>query len=194
MPTALNARIPNATLDRLLTGDLISKCYTCSAYIDENNPDDPISGCVSENCPNHACWLLATRNSSGSANRWRFRAGCLGSREAAEVDMSIMYYIRSQTTVIYQLRATCLTDNCNNFTTFQLLKADLTVVPDLTCFITSSNSSTIGPTTSPTETGSSILSTSLGQTTIIPTTTPSSAQSLFLARHSFLVYYLIVFF
>lgn len=45
LPNALNARIPNETLNRLLTGDLDSSCYVCDACLDEDVTMNDMSDC-----------------------------------------------------------------------------------------------------------------------------------------------------
>jgi hypothetical protein len=143
----LNARIPNETLDRLLLGDIVSKCYTCSKWIDENMINEYMDHCISEDCRNHACGLMVSRSNSSNGNipngnRWYFKGSCRSSREPASIDLTLIHYIRSKTSVIYQMEAVCLSDNCNNFSTFQQLKDALSIRPDLACLTTKDNTST----------------------------------------------------
>ncbi|CAF3061980.1 unnamed protein product [Rotaria socialis] len=157
LPNALNARIPNATLERLLLGDLDSSCYVCDTCLDSDVTNTDMSNCTKEPCLNHACGFVATRNSPSSTKQcnagWHYSSYCMGSREVAQVDMTLIYYIRSKSFYIYQMEAVCLRNDCNNMTTFKQLKDAVTVDPDLTCLIDSSNSSTttsIRPVTSTT--------------------------------------------
>jgi len=148
----LNARIPNEILNPLLLGDLRSTCYQCDRCLDENVIGTNMSDCELIPCPNYACNFVATRSSTTSIGQcnsgWHFNSGCPPSTEPAQVDMTLMYYIRSKTVVIYQMEATCLSDNCNNFTTFKQLKDAITVDPDLSCLINDASSSTTsGPIT-----------------------------------------------
>jgi len=192
LPNALNARIPNATLNQLLTGDLVSSCYVCDVCLDENVIGADISDCDVTPCLTHSCNFVATRSSTTGPSQcdggWHFTSGCILSREPAQVDMTLMYYIRSKTVVIYQMEATCLSDNCNNFTTFKQLKDAVTVDPDLSCLLNDTSSST---------TFSSTLSTTIGTGSTVsttantgPTTTtnpPSSAGQVFIDTKFFIL-------
>jgi hypothetical protein len=154
-----------------------------------------MSACDIIPCPNHACNFVATRSSTTSTPQcgtgWHFASGCTPSRESARIDMNIMYYIRSQTTVLYQMAAICLSDNCNNFTTFTQLKDAITVDPDLSCLIDDINSttSTVSTTSSSTTAVTSTVSTTSTSTTT--TTLSSSVDYIFLNNKLFI---LIIFF
>ncbi|CAF1145059.1 unnamed protein product [Rotaria magnacalcarata] len=146
LPNALNARIPNATLERLLLGDLDNSCYVCNTCVDSDVTNTDMSNCTKQLCQSHACGFVATRNSPSSIAQcnaaWHYSSYCMGSREVAQVDMTLIYYIRSKSFYIYQMEAICLSNDCNNMTTFKQLKDAVTVDPDLTCLIDYSNSST----------------------------------------------------
>jgi cobalamin biosynthesis Mg chelatase CobN len=105
---------------------------------------------------------------------WHFRSSCILSREPAQVDMTLMYYLRSKTIVLYQMEATCLSDNCNNFTTFKQLKEAITVDPNLSCFINDTLPVTLSSTTPPTTT---ITGTSTSTATPTGVTTSTSSTS-----------------
>ena len=171
---AWKPRISNAVLDRLLKGDIVSNCTRCTTCLGENFTGTEANSCVSEPCASHTCGFVATRVSSLNPQQcpsgWRFASFCIGSREPAQVDMTLMYYIQSKTSVVYQLEANCLSDNCNSPATFKQLKDAITVESNLDCLIGSSNSS-ISTSTRPN------LSTPLVSTaTPVPTTvTPNSA-------------------
>jgi hypothetical protein len=187
LPNALNARIPNETLNRLLTGDLVSSCYVCNnVCLDENLIGADISDCDLTPCPSHSCNFVATRSSTTGPSQcdggWRFTSGCIPSREPAQVDMTLMYYIRSKTVVTYQMEATCLSDNCNNFTTFQQLKDAVTVDPDLSCLLNDTSSSTTFSSTSSTTIGTGSTTSSGGTTTA-----PSSAGQVCIDTKSFIL-------
>ena len=200
LPNAMNARIPNETLNRLLTGGFISNCYRCDICLDEDVLNTDMTDCELLPCYNDACNFVATRSSTtGPAEcdgGWHFRSGCILSREPAQVDMTLMYYLGSKTTVIYQMEAICLSDSCNNFTTFRQLKNAVTVDPDLSCFINGTNPSTITPASSTAVTGTgstssgasttatvSAATTTRGSTT---TPTPSSGEQNFLNAKLFI--------
>jgi hypothetical protein len=138
-----------------------------------------MSACILENCPTHACNFIATRNSPGSiaqcGTTWHFSSGCIPSREYAQVDMTMMYYIRSQTNFLYQMAGVCLSDNCNNFTTFLQLKNAITVDPDLSCLINSTTGSTI-------TTPASTIATTTPTSTIATTTQPSSVDRILMNK------------
>jgi hypothetical protein len=118
-----------------------------------------MSACTLQSCSSYSCNFVATRSSTTSiaqcGNAWHFASGCIPSRESAQVDMTLMYYIRSQTTVLYEMTAICLSDNCNNFTTFIQLKNALTANPDLSCLINDTSSSTTSSSTISTTTSKS---------------------------------------
>jgi hypothetical protein len=177
IPNALNARIQNATLNRLLTGDLDNSCYSCDICLDENIIGADISDCDIVPCPNHACNFVATRSpTTGPAQcdgGWHFTSSCILSREPAQVDMTLMYYINSKTIVLYQMEATCLSDNCNNFTTFKQLKDDITVQPNLSCLINDTMPSTLSSTISSTTTSTR---TSISTTSGTSSTTTTSSS------------------
>ncbi|CAF0794401.1 unnamed protein product [Adineta ricciae] len=180
LPNALNARIPNETLDRLLTGTLDSSCYVCDECLDEDVSMTNMSSCQQTLCPQHTCNFVATRSSTTGPAQcdggWHFTSGCILSNEPAQVQMSIMYYIRSKTKVIYQLEATCHSDNCNNFTTFRQLKNDVTVDPDLTC-LTSITTTTSLSTSSVSTSSTSSSSTATGSTSTTTRTSSSGGGS-----------------
>jgi hypothetical protein len=164
----LNARIPDATLEQLLTGNLYNSCYRCDICLDENVSNTNMSNCEFISCPNYSCNFVARRGSTTGLAQcnsgWHFSSNCILSREPAQVDMTIMYYIRSKTIVLYQMVAICLSDNCNNITTFQQLKDAVTVDPDLSCLIDDTSSSTTYSSTSSTTTitGSTVTTSSTG--------------------------------
>ncbi|CAM4820527.1 unnamed protein product [Rotaria magnacalcarata] len=112
LPNALNARIPNATLERLLLGDLDNSCYVCNTCVDSDVTNTDMSNCTKQLCQSHACGFVATRNSPSSIAQcnaaWHYSSYCMGSREVAQVDMTLIYYIRSKSFYIYQMEAICL--------------------------------------------------------------------------------------
>lgn len=161
LPDALNALIPDTTLNELLLGDVENTCYQCNTCFDENNPVVNMSACGTTACPDGSCNFVATRYSSSSTaqcgDTWHFTSGCIPSREPSQVDMTLMYYINSGTTKVYQMEAICHTDNCNNFNTFTQLKNALSIDPDLSCLVSStiassthSSSTSTNPTTATT--------------------------------------------
>ena len=172
---AWKPRIPTATLDRLLTGNIVSNCTRCSTCLDENFTGTEANGCVSELCASHACGFVATRASPLDPQQcqrgWRFASFCIGSREPAQVDMTLMYYLQSKKSVVYQLEAICLSDNCNSPATFKQLKDNITVESNLDCLLGNSNSSTTSTSTRP---NPSTPSGTTG-TPISTTVTPTSA-------------------
>ncbi|CAF0735136.1 unnamed protein product [Rotaria sordida] len=182
LPNALNIRIPNATLNRLLTGELDNSCYLCNTCLDTDVTGTDMSACSVTPCPNHACNFVATRNSTTSLGQcssgWHFTSGCILSREPAQVDMTLIYYIRSKTSFLYQMAAVCLNDNCNNFTTFKQLKDAVTVDPDLTCLLDNTSSSTTSTSILPTITSSRTSSSTVTQ--ISTTTSSSSTEQIFI--------------
>jgi hypothetical protein len=183
LPNALNARIPNETLNRLLIGNIDSNCYRCNICLSDDIPETDISKCEITPCVNGACNFVATRGSPTSTAQcnsgWHFTSNCILPRESALVDMTLMYYIRSQTIVLYQMAAVCLGDNCNNITTFKQLKDAVTVDPDLSCLTNDTSSST-------TTTTSTISTPSI--TSNPTTTTPSSsAEDIFINRKLFIL-------
>ncbi|CAF2797824.1 unnamed protein product [Rotaria sp. Silwood2] len=177
LPNALNIRIPNETLDHLLTGELDNNCYQCDTCLDSDVTNTNMSTCSMVACPNHACNFVATRNSSTSVAKcgggWHFTSGCILSREYASVDMTLIYYIHSNTSFLYQMKAVCLNDNCNNFTTFRQLKDAVTVDPDLTCLL--NNFTSISTTSRPT---SSTASGTYSTTSSRSSTTPRTSTTL----------------
>jgi hypothetical protein len=175
----LNARISNEILNRLLIGELDSSCYQCDICLDEDFVDTNMSNCGLTPCPNYSCNFVATRSSPTSTaqcnNGWHFTSGCILSRELAQVDMTLMYYIRSKTTVLYQMEAICLSDNCNNISIFKQLKDAITVDPDLSCLInetSSTTTSTVSTTSNPSMT---------------TTTSSSSAKRILINRKLFIL-------
>lgn len=134
-----------------------------------------MSACTIEPCPNHACGFVATRDSPTSTAQcgtgWHFSSYCVGSREPAQIDMTLIYYIGSKTTYLYQMAAACLNNNCNNVTVFKQLKDAITIDPDLTCLIDYTNattttiSSSTRPPSSTTTTGRSSSTTTRGAST-----------------------------
>ncbi|CAF0845123.1 unnamed protein product [Rotaria sp. Silwood1] len=190
LPNALNIRIPNETLNRLLTGELDNNCYQCDTCLDTDVTSTDMSTCSFVPCPAHACNFVATRNSTTSlaqcGSGWHFTSGCILSKEPASVDMTLIYYIRSKTSFLYQMAAVCLNNNCNNITTFKQLKDAVTVDPDLTCLLDNKTTSTTPrPTVSTTtqtfstisNTGSTSTRTTNGVTTA-PGTSSSVTQPL----------------
>ena len=124
-----------------------------------------MSNCEPSPCPNYACNFVATRNSPTSIAQcntdWHFSSNCIRSKESAQVDMTLMYYLQSQAIVAYQIQAICLTNNCNNFTTFLQLKDAITVDPDLSCLVNDTFSTTTKTTSSkPTTTTTTTTTTS----------------------------------
>lgn len=185
LPNALNARILDETLGQYLLGDLNTDCYQCNTCLDENNINTDMSSCASISCPNYACNFVATRGSNTSItlcnNEWHFTSGCILSRELAQVDMTLMYYIRSKTIALYQMETICRNDNCNSITTFKQLKDAITVDPDLSCLINdTSSSTTISTPTSTTTTSTSTLTTT---TTI----SGSSSKQILIGMKLFIV-------
>lgn len=154
LPTELNARIPDSTLNQLLVGQVDSTCYRCDTCFDENAPSINMSACTVEYCTSSSCSFVATHGSITSiaqcGNSWFFTSGCISSLETAEVDMTLMYYLRSQNTVLYQMKAICHNNYCNSFSTFIQLKNAITIYPDLTCLINETSSSTTSSSTIPT--------------------------------------------
>ena len=143
--------IPNTTLTQLLEGDLVGSCYTCNGIcVDENNANGAMSNCQIEACPSHTCWFLASQNSprnlSNCGNQWAFSSGCRQSADEAQVDMTLMYYIRTRMTVLNEMEAVCRNENCNNFTVFKQLKDAIRVNPNLNCLSNIDNGTTIGST------------------------------------------------
>ncbi|CAF1010911.1 unnamed protein product [Adineta steineri] len=168
LPNALNARITDETLTRLLTGDLINTCYACNNLnLTENLLDTDMSKCQPTNCPQYSCNFVATRQSGG----WRFSSGCILSRVPAQVDMTLMYYINSEKTVVYQMEATCLSDNCNTISTFKQLKDAIGVDPDLSCLANINTTSTTSTSTSSVSPSGSSSSTTTGGPGVTTTTT-----------------------
>ncbi|CAF0887313.1 unnamed protein product [Adineta steineri] len=167
LPNALNARIPNETLTRLLTGDLINTCYLCTNLpLTEDLLDTDMSKCPPTNCPQYSCNFVATRQSGG----WRFSSGCILSRVPAQVDMTLMHYINSDKLVVYQMEATCLSNNCNTITTFKQLKDAITVDPDLSCLPNINTTSTTSTSTSSVSPSGSSSSTTTGGPGVTTTT------------------------
>lgn len=173
LPNALNARIPDATLNQLLTGDVDSSCYSCNLCVNDDVPSTDMSDCGYTPCPQHSCNLVATRVATTGPVQcdggWHFTSGCIQSREPAQVEMTVMHYIRSNTTVIYQMEAICNSDNCNNLMTFKGLKDALKVDPDLTCLSASNTTTTSSSSTSTTTSSSTNSSAS--------STTPATATA-----------------
>jgi hypothetical protein len=147
-----------------------------------------MSECVLENCLSRACRFIATRSTPTSTaqcgNTWHFTSSCNPSLEYAQVDMTLMYYIRSQTMFLYQMAAICLGDNCNNFATFLQLKNAITVDPDLSCLINDTTSSSTSTSISPISTTTSI--------SPISTTTPRSSADYILMNDKLFIF--IIFF
>jgi len=145
-----------------------------------------MSNCGLTSCPNYACSFVATRSSPTSTaqcnNGWHFTSGCILSRELAQVDMTLMYYILSKTTVLYQMEAICLSDNCNNIMTFKELKDAITVDPDLSCLINETSSTT----TSAVSTTSS-LPTTTSSPSMTTTTSSSYAKQILINRKLFIL-------
>ena len=143
-----------------------------------------MSDCHFVPCLNHACSFVATRVSGSSSAQcsggWHFTSDCLLSEEPAQVDMTLMYYIRSNTSILYQMTSVCLTDNCNNISVFKELESSITVNPDLSCLIdfnaTTIFSSTTTTTTAITSTISTTMST--GSTTTTTTTTTATTTTM----------------
>lgn len=148
--------IPDQTLNQLLSGGPVITCYQCDICVDESNPSVNMSACGTTPCPGFSCSFVAARYSPRSVeqcgNNWRFNSFCIRSPESAQVDITLMYYINSNTLDLYEMEGICRGDKCNNFNTFLQLKSNITIDPDFSCLFsttTDSSTTTSTSTTSP---------------------------------------------